>query len=104
LARGKAATLAAHREALEAALPHQLDLVTRHRPLRVRLVIGGRRRFRALLWVAVQEQQRRAATAVPDPERRLADVDALELEAGEERRHRYILCEKIACVFAPTGS
>jgi hypothetical protein len=55
------------------------------------------------LGVAVQEQQRRPATAVPNTERHLADVDALELEAGEELGHRHILCEKIARVSTLTG-
>jgi hypothetical protein len=54
--------------------------------------------------MAVQEQQRRPAAAAPNAERRLADVDALELEAGKELGHRRILCEKIARVSALTGS
>jgi hypothetical protein len=49
--------------------------------------------------VAVEEQQRRPVTAVPNPERRLDDVQALELEAGEQLGHRDILCKKIARVF-----
>ena len=39
------------------------------------------------LGMAVEEQERRPAAPVADPERRLADVHVLELEAGEERSH-----------------
>src|SRR4029079_11443215 len=90
-----AAIVAAYGEALEAELPHQLDLVTRHRPLRVGLVIRRGLGLRALavaaqvrrddgealcqcrgdgmphhvrLRMAVQEEERRSATSVADPQ------------------------------------
>jgi len=46
----------------------------------------------------VQQQERRAAPAAANAERRLADVDSGELEAGEQAFHAHILCDKIgAC-------
>jgi hypothetical protein len=53
--------------------------------------------------MAVQEQQRGPAPAAPNAERRLADVDVLELEAGKKLGHGCILCEKIARVSTLTG-
>jgi hypothetical protein len=54
--------------------------------------------------MAVQEQKGRPGAAAPNAERRLADVDALEVEAGEKLGHRGILCEKIVRVCALAGS
>ena len=56
------------------------------------------------LRMAVQEQKGRPGAAAPNAERRLADVDALEVEAGEKLGHRGILCEKIVRVCALAGS
>jgi hypothetical protein len=105
-----AAIVPGHAEALEAELPHDREAVARHRPLGVGLVIGRRRRLRALpvaaqvdgddgevlreprrhpvprhvrLRVAVQEQERRAVAAVPHPNDGLAGSDGRELEAFE---------------------
>jgi hypothetical protein len=98
---------------LEAELPHQLDLVARHRPLRVRLVVGRRLRLRALavapqvgrddrepfgqtrrdcvphevrLRVPVKQEERRPVASVAHAQRRLAGVDEGELEAGKQFR------------------
>ena len=106
-----AAVVPADRKPFEAVLPHQLDLVARHRPFRVRLMIRRRLRLRALavapqvgsddgepvgqirghrvphqvrLRMAMQKQERRAAAAVADPQRRLARVHQGQLESREE--------------------
>jgi hypothetical protein len=105
-----AAVVAGDGEALVAERAHQLQPVARHRPLRVRLVVGCRRRLRRLpvpaqvgaddgeagrqqrrhavpgdvrARVAVEQQQRRAGAAVAHAQHRLPDVGALEREAFE---------------------
>jgi hypothetical protein len=47
--------------------------------------------------MAVEEQERRAFAAAANPHRHFAEVDPIELEAGEELAgHPGILCDKIA--------
>ena len=96
------AVVSRDREALEAERPHDGEVVAGPRALRVRLVVCGRRRLRAVavaaqiggydreiagqlrrdrvphdvrLRMPVQEQQRRPRAAVPYTDRRLARVD-----------------------------
>ena len=105
-----AAVVPGDEERLEPELAHHRDLVARHRPLRVRRVVGRGRRLRAVavaaqigrhhrevarqarrhlvphhvgLRMAVQQQERRPAAAMAHADRRLAGVDHRELEAGE---------------------
>jgi hypothetical protein len=97
-------------EAVEAQLAHDLDLVARHRSLRVRLVVGCRRRLRALsvpaqvggddgevlcetrsdevphrvcLRVTVQEEKRRPAPPMAHADGGFAGVQKREVEALE---------------------
>ena len=105
-----APVVAGDAEALEAGLTHDLDLVARHRSLRVRLVVGCRRRLRALsvpaqvggddgevlcearsdevphrvcLRVTVQEEKRRPASPVAHTNGGFTGVHPLELEPLE---------------------
>ena len=107
-----AAVVAADAEALEPELPHHRDHVARHRALRVRLVVGRRRRLRALavaaqvgrdhgvlvreprrhrvphrvrLRVPVEQEEGRPAAAAAQADRRLARVDRRQLEAVKHR-------------------
>jgi hypothetical protein len=99
-------------EAVEAEMIHHRDLIPRHRPLRVRRVIGGRRRLAAVavagevggddgellgeawgdgvphhvrLRVAVEQQEWRAAAAVPHANRRRFGFDHRQIEPFEHR-------------------
>ena len=108
-----AAVMPGDGEALEAELAHEGDLVARHGPLGIGLVIGRRRRLGAVaiaaqirrdhgevprqpgrdsvphdmgLGMAVQQQQRRAGPAMAQPDVDLAGLDGGEGEAFEHGR------------------
>jgi hypothetical protein len=108
----RAAIMADDGEAIVAERSHQRDAVARHRAFRVRLVIPRRRRLRRLAIAAkvraddgvagreerrgavpggvrpgvpVQEEDRRAGSAVANAKNGLARVDPVERESREER-------------------
>ena len=107
----RAAVMPGDRELVEAERRHHLDLVERQRPFRIIREIGAGRRFRAVavaaqigdddgevlgqarrhlaphhmgLRVAVQQQQRRAAAAGHEVDRRARGLDPALGEAGKK--------------------